>query len=129
MHACVIAGCVTLPSVSDGLTDSGAPCMCVQSTPSHSCNDDVRLLDEVATQGPPLDVAGVTMMISAGTVASQAISYVDTCMICLVCMCYINAYWVMVMYDVKLCCHVIAMYMYECNMNCILISIMLMSAF
>ena len=42
-----------------------------------------------------------------------------------VCIRYIiNAHWVIVMYDVKLCCHVIAMYMYECNMDCILISIM-----
>ena len=81
MHECVIAGCVTLPFVSDGLTDGGAPCMCVQSTPSHSCNDDVRLLDEVATQGPPLDVAGVTMMISSGTVSIDYIAYVDTCVI------------------------------------------------
>ena len=83
MHACMIAGCVTLPFVSDGLTDGGAPCMCVQSTPSHSCNDDVRLLDKVATQGPPLDVAGVAMMISSGTVSIHDIAYVDTCVICL----------------------------------------------
>ena len=81
MHACMIAGCVTLPFVSDGQTDGGAPCMCVQSTPSHSCNDDVRLLDEVATQGPPLDVAGVAMMISSGTVSIHDIAYVDTCVI------------------------------------------------